>query len=155
MRALLFALLMVFAASPAFAVNPDEVLADPALEARARVISANLRCLVCQNQSIDDSDADLARDLRVLVRERLVAGDTDSEVTQFVVDRYGEFVLLNPVVAPHTIALWVAAPVILLIGIIAVLIGARRRRAAPVAAAPLTAEETAALAELEGSDKGK
>ncbi|HQZ12763.1 MAG TPA: cytochrome c-type biogenesis protein CcmH [Devosia sp.] len=155
MRALLFALLMVFAASPAFAVNPDEILADPALEARARAISAHLRCLVCQNQSIDDSDADLARDLRVLVRERLVAGDTDAAATQYIVDRYGEYVLLNPVIAPHTIALWVAAPGILAIGIVAVLIGVRRRRAVPTAGAPLTAEESAALAELEGSGKGK
>ncbi len=155
MRGVLFALLLVFAASPAFAVNPDEVLADPALEARARTISANLRCLVCQNQSIDDSDADLARDLRVLVRERLVAGDSDTQATQFIVDRYGEFVLLRPVVAAHTIALWLAAPLILLVGIVAVFAGARRRRGTPVAAAALTSEEAAALAELEAPGKGK
>jgi cytochrome c-type biogenesis protein CcmH len=148
MRALLAALLLALLTLPAFAVNPDEILADPALEARARAISANLRCLVCQNQSIDDSDADLARDLRIIVRERLVAGDTDTEATQFIVDRYGEYVLLNPVVAPHTIALWVAAPVVLLIGGIAVFVGARRRRVAGIAAGPLTAEEQAALEEL-------
>ena len=147
MRALLLAL-MLLVAMPALAVDPDEVLADPALEARARAISADLRCLVCQNQSIDDSDADLARDLRLIVRERLVAGDSDAHVVQYIVDRYGEFVLLRPVVALHTILLWAAAPVVLLIGGIVVLIGVRRRRQA-VAEAPLTAEEAAALAELE------
>ena len=113
MRWLAALLLVLLTALPALAVNPDEVLDDPALEARAREISANLRCLVCQNQSIDDSDADLARDLRVLVRERLVAGDSNAEATQYVVDRYGEFVLLNPVVAPHTMLLWAAAPAVL------------------------------------------
>ena len=147
MRALLLAL-MLLVATPVLAVDPDEVLADPALEARARAISADLRCLVCQNQSIDDSDADLARDLRLIVRERLVAGDTDAEVVQYVVDRYGEFVLLRPVVALHTILLWAAAPVVLLIGGIVVLIGVRRRRQA-AAEVPLTDEEAAALAELE------
>lgn len=155
MRSLLLALLIVFAVSPAFAVSPDEVLDDPALEARARAISSNLRCLVCQNQSIDDSDADLARDLRLLVRERLAAGDSDAQATQFIVDRYGEFVLLRPVLAPHTIVLWIAAPVLLLIGIVAVFIGARRRTAPTVAPVPLTAEEVAVLAELEAPDKGK
>jgi cytochrome c-type biogenesis protein CcmH len=140
MRALLLALMLAIATMPALAVNPDEILADPALEARARAISANLRCLVCQNQSIDDSDADLAHDLRVLVRERLTAGDTDAETTQYIVDRYGEFVLLTPVVAPHTIVLWVAAPVVLLIGVVAVVIFAVRRRRVVVAAdGPLTA----------------
>jgi cytochrome c-type biogenesis protein CcmH len=151
MRALLLALMLAIATMPALAVNPDEILADPALEARARAISANLRCLVCQNQSIDDSDADLAHDLRVLVRERLTAGDTDAETTQYIVDRYGEFVLLTPVVAPHTIVLWVAAPVVLLIGVVAVVIFAVRRRRVVVAAdGPLTAEESAALDELKG-----
>src|SRR5690606_4442259 len=111
MRALLVAAALAFLSLPAMAVNPDEILDDPTLEARARAISANLRCLVCQNQSIDDSDAELARDLRVIVRERLVAGDTDAEATRYIVDRYGEFVLLNPVVGPHTILLWIAAPV--------------------------------------------
>src|SRR5690606_26046294 len=124
------------------------------LEARARSISSELRCLVCQNQSIDDSDADLARDLRLLVRERLVAGDTDAQATQFIVDRYGEYVLLKPVVAPHTIALWVAAPLLLLVGIAAVALGARRRRAIPVSGRPLTVEEAAALAELDPPPKG-
>jgi cytochrome c-type biogenesis protein CcmH len=149
MRGLLAALIVLVAAWPAFAVNPDEVLADPALEARARTISANLRCLVCQNQSIDDSDAALARDLRLVVRERLVAGDTDEGAVQFIVDRYGEYVLLNPVVAPHTILLWIAAPLVLVIGGIVVFIGARRKRALPAAAAvPLTDEEEQALEQL-------
>ena len=147
MRALLAALVVLLGALPAFAVNPDEVLADPALEARARAISANLRCLVCQNQSIDDSDADLARDLRLIVRERLVAGDSDEAAVQYIVDRYGEYVLLNPVVAPHTIALWIAAPLVLLIGGVAVFVGARRKRA--VAAPELTEDEQKALEGLE------
>ena len=147
MRALFAALAIVLATWPAFAVNPDEVLADPVLEARARSISENLRCLVCQNQSIDDSDADLAHDLRVIVRERLTAGDTDQQAVQFIVDRYGEYVLLNPVVAPHTILLWVAAPVVLLIGGIVVFIGARRKPAA--GQAELSEDEKRALEGLE------
>ncbi len=148
MKAALVLLLSLLLALPAFAVDPDEVLADPALEARARAISADLRCLVCQNQSIDDSDADLARDLRLIVRERLVAGDTDAAVVRYVVDRYGEFVLLRPVVAPHTVLLWAAAPLALLVGGIAIVLGLRRRRRA-VAEGPLSEEEAAALAELE------
>lgn len=114
--------------SPVRAVQPDEVLSDPGLEKRARDISLDLRCLVCQNQSIDDSDAPLARDLRVLVRERLTQGDSDEQVLDFVVDRYGEFVLLNPRFAPHTYLLWLGTPLILLIAI-AVLIGVCRRSA--------------------------
>jgi cytochrome c-type biogenesis protein CcmH len=149
MRALLAALVLLVGVWPAFAVNPDEVLADPALEARARAISANLRCLVCQNQSIDDSDAALARDLRIIVRERLTAGDSDAEAVQYLVDRYGEYVLLNPVVAPHTIVLWVAAPLVLLIGGVAVFVGLRRRRGATAQAAALTDEEKAALEKLQ------
>lgn len=149
MRALLAALVLLVGVWPAFAVNPDEVLADPALEARARAISANLRCLVCQNQSIDDSDADLARDLRIIVRERLTAGDSDAEAVQYLVDRYGEYVLLNPVVAPHTIVLWVAAPLVLLIGGFVVFVGLRRRRGATAQAAALTDEEKAALEKLQ------
>jgi cytochrome c-type biogenesis protein CcmH len=148
MKAALVLLLTLCLAMPAFAVDPDEVLADPSLEARARAISADLRCLVCQNQSIDDSDADLARDLRLIVRERLVAGDTDAAVVRYVVDRYGEFVLLRPVVAPHTVLLWAAAPLALLVGGIAIVLGLRRRRRA-VAEGPLSEEEAAALAELE------
>jgi cytochrome c-type biogenesis protein CcmH len=136
---------------PALAVGPDEILPDPALEQRARDISAGLRCLVCQNQSIDDSDAELARDLRVLVRERLVAGDSDDQVRQFLVDRYGEYVLLNPVVAGHTLLLWLAAPVLLLVGLGAVFVAARRHRT-PVGDG-LTAEEQAALEELQDVDR--
>ncbi|MDC9823847.1 cytochrome c-type biogenesis protein CcmH [Devosia sp. ZB163] len=147
MRALLAIVMLVLLSVPALAVRPDEMLADPTLEARARAISTELRCLVCQNQSIDESDADLARDLRVLVRERLVAGDTDDQVRAFLVARYGEYVLLNPVVAPHTILLWVAAPVVLLIGGIVVWIGARRKRHAEPEPA-LTEEQKRALDEL-------
>src|SRR5204862_687944 len=100
----------------AFAVQPDEVLADPVLEARARVLSKELRCMVCQNQSIDDSDAPLARDLRILVRERLQAGDSDQRVIDFLVARYGEFVLLNPRFSAHIALLWVAHAPLLVIG---------------------------------------
>ena len=96
MKQLLALLMLAWLTLPAFAVNPDEMLADPALEARARAISENLRCLVCQNESIDDSNADLAREIRILVRERLTAGDTDDQVVQYLVDRYGEYVLLKP-----------------------------------------------------------
>jgi len=144
-RALLICLLMVFSA-PVQAVGPDEILADPALEARARELSAGLRCLVCQNQSIDDSDADLARDLRLLVRERLVAGDSNAEVEQYVVDRYGEYVLLNPRLGGHTLLLWIAAPGLLIVGLGALWFAGRGKRAP--AAAPLTAEEEAALDQL-------
>ena len=103
-------------AGPAKAVQPDEVLPDPALEARARAISEGLRCLVCQNQSIDDSEAPLARDLRLLVRERIKAGDSDQEVVDFIVARYGEFVLLKPRFEPHTLLLWFATPAVFLVG---------------------------------------
>jgi cytochrome c-type biogenesis protein CcmH len=143
---LLLALLLSFAPSVSLAVNPGEVLADPGLEARARTISEGLRCLVCQNQSIDDSDADLAHDLRVLVRERLTAGDSDEAVVQYIVERYGEYVLLRPVLAGHTLLLWIAAPTLLLAGLVAVFIGARRKRSPTQAA--LTDEEVAALAAL-------
>jgi len=112
---LLAAMLVMPPAVPAFAVQPDEILSDAALEARARSLSHGLRCLVCQNQSIDDSDAPLARDLRLLVRERLVAGDSDEQVLQFLVARFGEFVLLKPPVNTSTILLWLA-PLVLLAG---------------------------------------
>lgn len=142
LRALLLVLCLV---TPAMAVSPDEVLPDPVLEQRARDISGGLRCLVCQNQSIDDSDADLAKDLRVLVRERLVAGDSDDAIRQFLVDRYGEFVLLNPRMNNHTILLWIAAPVLLLIGLVTLVMLGRKKRAV---VAGLTPEEQAALDEL-------
>ena len=129
-------------AAPALAVQPDEVLKDPALEARARDISAGLRCLVCQNQSIDDSDAPLAKDLRVLVRERLKAGDTDGDVRDFVVHRYGEFVLLRPVFGAHTLLLWLTPVLVLALGGLG-LYGAFRRRPAP--SAPLDQREQAQL----------
>ena len=146
--AVVVTLIALLAPMSAFAVQPDEVLDNPVLETRARAISANLRCLVCQNQSIDDSDAELARDLRLLVRERLMAGDTDTEVFDFIVARYGEFVLLQPVVGPHTIILWVAAPVLLGIGLVIVIVGAVRRRKAPRADASLSDEERKALDRL-------
>ena len=124
-------LAVLLAGGGAFAVQPDEVLADPALEERARAISANLRCMVCQNQSIDDSDAELARDLRVLVRERLTAGDSDAEVVDYVVSRYGEFVLLKPRFSARNALLW-GLPVILLIGGgVGILLAARARRREP------------------------
>ena len=142
MRRLVSALLVVLAlCAPAIAVQPAEVLDDPALEKRARALSADLRCLVCQNQSIDDSNADLARDLRVLVRERLVAGDTDDQVIDYVVSRYGEFVLLNPVMKAHTYVLWFAAPALFIVGAIGIFFALRRRRTRPAGPAPLTAEE--------------
>jgi cytochrome c-type biogenesis protein CcmH len=135
-------LLALSLATPAGAVQPDEVLRDPGLEARARSISGELRCLVCQNQSIDDSDAPLARDLRVLVRERLKAGDSDAEVEAYVVRRYGEFVLLRPVMAPHTMLLWFGPLLVLAAGILGLVL-ARRRRPAPIK--PLTSAEEARL----------
>jgi cytochrome c-type biogenesis protein CcmH len=123
----------------ALAVQPDEVLDDPALEARARDLSAELRCMVCQNQSIDDSDAELARDLRILVRERLEAGDTDAEVIAYVVSRYGEFVLLRPRLSARNALLWAAPALLLVIGGAAIAL--RSRRAAPRKSAPLSAAE--------------
>ncbi len=112
------------------AVQPDEILADPKLEARARDLSAQLRCMVCQNQSIDDSNAELARDLRLLVRERLKAGDSDDAIRTYLVQRYGDFILLRPPVKAETLALWGAPIVILLVGGGAIFLNSRRRRAA-------------------------
>jgi cytochrome c-type biogenesis protein CcmH len=145
-RAVLAALfLAVAAAAPVFAIEPQEQLADPALEARARTISQELRCLVCQNESIDDSNADLARDLRRIVRERLTAGDTDDQVMGFVTARYGDYVLLRPPLRAGTLALWFG-PVVLLFAAIALLILRRRRR--PAEAAPLSPEESRRLDRL-------
>ncbi len=127
----------------AAAVQPDEILPDPALETRAREISKELRCLVCQNESIDDSNAPLARDLRLLVRERLVAGDSDAQVKQFLVDRYGEFVLLKPVFSMSNAVLWLAGPLIFVVGLIASFAFLRGRK--PVVPDALSAEEQAEL----------
>lgn len=130
---------------PARAVQPDEVLKDPRLEARARQISAGLRCLVCQNQSIDDSDAPLARDLRLLVREKLTQGASDAQVRSFLVDRYGEFVLLRPAFNAHTILLWLGPFAVLAGGAAVVWASVRRRRLAGQVSVPLSAEEHAQL----------
>ena len=134
--------------STAVAVTPAERLPDPALEARARVLSQELRCLVCQNETIDESNADLAHDLRVLVRERLVAGDSDRQVLDYLVKRYGDYVLLKPPVKPETYALWFGAPALLALGGIGLVLAQRRRRSAADPAAPLSAEEEARLQRL-------
>jgi cytochrome c-type biogenesis protein CcmH len=140
MRAIASALVLLsLFGGPAFAVQPDEILKDPVLESRARALSQELRCMVCQNQSIDDSDAPLAKDLRVLVRERLIAGDSDNQVMDFLVARYGEFVLLKPRFSPHTLLLWFAPFIFLIIGTIGFL-AARRRTGAP-SPPQLTTEE--------------
>ena len=128
--------------TPALAIQPDEILNDTVLEERARVISKELRCLVCQNQSIDDSDAPLARDLRVLVRERLQAGESDKEVINFVVDRYGDFVLLRPPVKASTLVLWLSPVAALFVGIFLLLTWFRKQKQfVPVQAKPLSSEE--------------
>jgi cytochrome c-type biogenesis protein CcmH len=148
-RVVLLALLIALAmTAPSFAVQPDEVLKDPALEARARNLSSELRCLVCQNQSIDDSEAPLARDLRLLVRERLTQGDSDTQVLDFLVSRYGQFVLLRPRLELQTILLWGLPPAALLAGMVGLLITARRRRRLSVDAAPLSDEEQQRLSTL-------
>jgi cytochrome c-type biogenesis protein CcmH len=133
MRRLAVIFFLLAALTPALAVQPDEMLKDPALEARARELSSELRCMVCQNQSIDDSDATLARDLRILLRERIAAGDSDAAVVDFLVARYGEFILLKPRFNPHTLILWLA-PVAALVGGAFVVIGLFRRRPAKAAA---------------------
>jgi cytochrome c-type biogenesis protein CcmH len=145
--ALAFALLLL-ATLPASAVEPNEMLQDPALEARARTLSKELRCMVCQNQSIDDSEAPLAHDLRVLVRERLKAGDSDTQVLNFLVARYGEFVLLRPPLSWHTVVLWGLPPLALLIGVIAVVFIVRHRATPLAEPGNLSAAEEARLSEL-------
>ncbi|MBA1142042.1 cytochrome c-type biogenesis protein [Mesorhizobium neociceri] len=139
----LILLLALLFAGAAQAVKPDEVLADPALEARARLLSEGLRCMVCQNQSIDESDADLARDLRILVRQRLVAGDTDQQVMDYIVSRYGEFVLLKPRFSPRNALLWGTPVLLLLVGGIFIVLTTRSHRS--LATKALSAEEQAAL----------
>ncbi len=149
MKAILAALLLL--AAPALAVEPNEMLADPALEARAREISKELRCLVCQNQSIDDSNAELARDLRILVRERLSAGDSDGEVFAFVVSRYGDFVLLDPPVKPGTWLLWFGPfGILILVTAGTILYFSRRIRAPGLQAEPLSAAERARIDDILG-----
>jgi cytochrome c-type biogenesis protein CcmH len=125
-RRLFVILLLLLATGPVRAVQPDEVLNDPGLEARARNLSRELRCMVCQNQSIDDSEAPLARDLRLLVRERVIKGDSDQQVLDFLVSRYGEFVLLKPPFEKHTLLLWGLPPFILIVGLFWLLVRARR-----------------------------
>ena len=149
LRALL-CLSLLSLALPAQAVQPDEILEDPALEERARDISTGLRCLVCRNENIDDSNADLARDLRLLVRERLVAGDSDEEVVDFIVARYGEYVLLQPRAGGSNLVLWLAGPAMLLLGV-GIGLGYIRRRGRARAmgeAEMLSAEEEARLKEI-------
>jgi cytochrome c-type biogenesis protein CcmH len=151
-RLLAFVLLTLSLLSvPAFAVQPDEILKDPTLESRARALSQELRCMVCQNQSIDDSDAPLAKDLRVLVRERLTAGDSDNQVIDFLVARYGEFVLLKPRVSAHTLLLWLSPFAAVLIGGWGLIVFLRRRRdetGAARAQEKLTPAEQSRVAEL-------
>lgn len=141
---------LFLAGHPALAVTPDEVLADTALEARARSISAELRCMICQNQSIDESDAELARDLRVLVRQRLLAGDSDAQVIDYVVSRYGEFVLLRPRVNWRNALLWGTPVLLLLAGGGYILVAARRRKTLETVA--LSDDERKALDEALGKD---
>jgi cytochrome c-type biogenesis protein CcmH len=151
-RALLAVAMMAVMASTAHAVLPDEVMSDPAKESRARDLSRELRCMVCQNQSIDDSEAPLARDLRILVRERIAAGDTDAQVIDFLVARYGEFVLLKPRLNSHTWPLWFLMPLALTAGGIALWMQARRRDRAgteqDAEALSLTPDEQARIDQL-------
>ena len=145
--------LLFFLVTPALAIQPDEILEDKLLEERARVISKELRCLVCQNQSIDDSDAPLARDLRVLVRERLQAGESDEKVIKFVVDRYGDFVLLRPPIKASTLALWISPIAILIVGVVLLLMRFRKQeKNMPVKVEPLSSEETKKLESALGKD---
>jgi len=145
MRRLRLILLALIVAAPAFAVQPNEMLKDPALEARARALSAQLRCLVCQNESIDESDADLARDIRLLIRRRIVEGQSNPQIRAFLVSRYGDFILLKPPFNLSTALLWFSAPLAFLAGAFGVWAAIRRR---PAPAAPLNADEERRLAEL-------
>lgn len=138
-------LLLAFLASPAFAVQPDEILADPVQEARAREITAVLRCVVCRNESVDDSNAEIARDIRLMVRERIVAGDTNEETMQYMVDRFGEYILLNPTTSGANLVLWLAGPILLLSGLGIAALTLRRRRPTTE---PLSDDEEARLARI-------
>jgi cytochrome c-type biogenesis protein CcmH len=155
MRRLILAALLAWWVTPALAVQPNEMLQDPQLEARARTLSRELRCMVCQNQSIDDSDAPLAHDLRVLVRERLTAGDSDAQVMDFVVARYGQFVLLKPRFERETLLLWLTPALVLVFGGIGAVIFLSRHRPRGGGEggdnARLTPEEEARLAKLAGT----
>jgi cytochrome c-type biogenesis protein CcmH len=154
--AILFGLTIAFAAPAAYAVQPDEIMADPAKESRARDLSRELRCMVCQNQSIDDSEAPLARDLRLLVRERIAAGDSNAQVIDFLVARYGEFVLLKPRLNAHTWLLWLLPPLALAGGGIALWMHSRRRSKSAAgddqSRLKLTADEEARLQRLMSAD---
>ena len=153
MRAIFLALVICFSiAAPAFAVEPGEELADPVLEARAREVSKELRCLVCQNQSIDDSHADLAHDLRVLVRDRITAGDSNEQVLDFIVARYGEFVLLRPRLEPATYVLWAAPFAVIILGGAGLYIVTRRRRMTN-ATQPLDQEELNRVSQILGEEE--
>ncbi|MGP0058778.1 MAG: cytochrome c-type biogenesis protein [Beijerinckiaceae bacterium] len=154
MKALRTALIvaLVLAAATARAVQPDEVLADPALEARARTLSSDLRCMVCQNQSIDDSDAPLARDIRLLIRERIVKGESNDSVRAFLVSRYGDFILLKPPFAPETLLLWLSGPLTLTLGALGIYLAVRRRTREPAPA--LSAAEEERLAALSQDSEG-
>jgi cytochrome c-type biogenesis protein CcmH len=154
MRRFIFTLIAALSVlSAAFAVEPDEVLSDSALEARARALSKTLRCMVCQNQSIDDSNAPLARDLRLLLRERLKAGESDDEVREFLVSRYGEFVLLEPRLSARTVMLWALPALALALGGITFLLVSRRKNR--IGENPLSPEEKQRLARLLGPDVKK
>jgi cytochrome c-type biogenesis protein CcmH len=158
LRVLLLSLLVLLPSAQAFAVNPDEILDDPVLESRARDISKGLRCLVCQNQSIDDSDASLAKDLRVLVRERLTAGDSNDDVVSYVVSRYGDFVLLKPPFKMATLVLWIGPALLILIGLFSMMMFYRRDRSQTAVSAktpkPLNKDEKRRLEKLlEGDDQ--
>lgn len=148
MRAAMIAFAVLTAPVPLLAVQPDEMLDDPGLESRAREISEGLRCLVCQNESIDESNAPLARDLRILVRDRLTEGDSDEEVVDFIVDRYGEFVLLQPTTAGWNWLLWAAGPIMLLLALGTGAVYLRGRATAPERDEGLSPEEQARLREL-------
>ena len=158
-RALVFAMAMIAGSQAAHAVQPDEVMSDPARESRARDLSRELRCMVCQNQSIDDSDAPLARDLRLLVRERIASGDSDAQVIDFLVARYGEFVLLKPRFNAHTLLLWLLPPLALAGGGLALWVNMRRRSGASSpeddSLTKLTADEEARLERLLDADASR
>jgi cytochrome c-type biogenesis protein CcmH len=153
MRSLRFPALvaLALASAPALAVQPDEVMKDPALEARARALSEELRCLVCQNQSIDDSDAPLARDIRILIRSRIENGESNDAVRAYLVSRYGDFILLKPPFKPERPLLWLSAPLTLCAGLVAIMLA--RRRAA-IAAPALSGEEEKCLCALTWNDAG-